>query len=50
MTVLDGAVIEEGCVFAAGAVVAAGVYRKNSIYGGVPAKFIKARVAEEGVA
>ena len=50
VTVLDGAVIEDGCVFAAGAVVAAGVYRKNSIYGGVPAKFIKARVTEEGVA
>ncbi|RWU17772.1 hypothetical protein DM813_24100 [Pseudomonas alkylphenolica] len=50
VTVLDGAVIEDGCVFAAGAVVAAGIYRKNSIYGGVPAKFIKSRVVEEGVA
>lgn len=43
-TILDGAVIENGCIIAAGALIIKGVYEKNSIYGGVPAKFIKKRV------
>jgi acetyltransferase-like isoleucine patch superfamily enzyme len=43
VTVLDGAVIGNGCIIAAGAVVKQGTYEDNSIYGGVPAKFIKKR-------
>lgn len=42
-TVLDGVEIEEGCVIAAGSLLTAGRYAANSIYGGVPAKFIKTR-------
>lgn len=42
-TILDGAVIEDGCIIAAGALVIQGRYSANSIYGGVPAKFIKGR-------
>jgi acetyltransferase-like isoleucine patch superfamily enzyme len=44
-TVLDGAVIEDGCVFAAGSVVTAGHYPANTIYGGVPARSIRGRVS-----
>ncbi|WP_395608522.1 acyltransferase [Pseudomonas sp. B22129] len=43
VTVLDGVVLEEGCVVAAGAVLKAGRYAANSIYAGVPAKRIKER-------
>ncbi|MBS1563661.1 MAG: acyltransferase [Bacteroidetes bacterium] len=44
-TILDDVVIEDGCIIAAGSVVKSGVYTKNGIYGGVPAKFIKSRLA-----
>ena len=47
VTILDGVNIEEGCIIAAGAVVKAGNYKKNGIYGGVPAKFIKNRFEEK---
>jgi|TARA_B110000908_G_C10222147_1_gene435937 acetyltransferase-like isoleucine patch superfamily enzyme len=43
VTILDGAIINDGCVIAASALVRAGVYEKNTIYGGVPAKKIKSR-------
>lgn len=43
VTILDGAIIEDGCVFAAGSVVIAGRYAKNGIYGGIPAKLLKYR-------
>ncbi|GAB3747495.1 acyltransferase [Spirosoma pomorum] len=43
VTILDGVVIEDGCIIAAGSVVVAGQYKANSIYGGVPAKFLKPR-------
>jgi acetyltransferase-like isoleucine patch superfamily enzyme len=46
-TILDGTVIEDGCIIAAGTVVRDNVYKKNGIYGGVPAKLIKYR-ADEG--
>lgn len=42
-TILDGAVIGNGCIIAAGAVVNQGFYEDNCIYGGVPAKLIKKR-------
>jgi acetyltransferase-like isoleucine patch superfamily enzyme len=42
-TILDGAIVEDGCIIAAGAVVKQGLYQENSIYAGVPAKFIKKR-------
>ena len=42
-TILDGVNIEDGCIIAAGALVTEGVYEVNSIYGGVPAKFLKKR-------
>ena len=44
VTILDGVVIEDGCVIAAGALLIKGVYQKDSIYGGVPAKFLKKRI------
>lgn len=44
VTFLDGVTVEDGCIIAAGALLLKGVYSKNSIYGGVPAKFIKKRV------
>lgn len=44
-TILDDVVIEDGCIIAAGSVVKSGVYRQNGIYAGVPAKFIKPRLA-----
>lgn len=43
VTILDGAVIEDGCIVAAGALVIKGHYQANSIYGGVPAKRLKGR-------
>ena len=43
VTILDGVVVEDGCIIAAGSVVNAGTYNKNSIYAGVPAKYIKSR-------
>lgn len=42
VTILDGAVVGDGCVIAAGAVVA-GKFPDNCIIGGVPAKIIKYR-------
>ena len=44
VTVLDGVIIEDGCIIAAGAVVKKGRYISNSIYAGVPAKFIRSRI------
>lgn len=46
VTILDGAVIEDGCIVAAGAVVGKGIYGKNSILAGVPAKIIRNRFPE----
>jgi acetyltransferase-like isoleucine patch superfamily enzyme len=46
VTILDGAIIEDGCVIAAGTLVRDGIYTANSVYGGVPAKFIKKRCVE----
>jgi acetyltransferase-like isoleucine patch superfamily enzyme len=46
-TILDGVVVEDGCIIAAGAVLIAGIYPANNIYGGVPAKLIRYREAEE---
>jgi acetyltransferase-like isoleucine patch superfamily enzyme len=43
VTILDGAQIGSGCIIAAGSVVKNGVYLDDSVYGGVPAKFIKKR-------
>jgi acetyltransferase-like isoleucine patch superfamily enzyme len=43
-TILDGAIVEDGCIIAAGAVVIAGTYKADTIYGGVPAKFIGKRL------
>ena len=43
VTILDGAVIEDGVIIAAGSVVLKGIYKKESIYGGVPAKLLKTR-------
>lgn len=44
VTILDGVTVEDGCVIAAGAVLKNGIYDADSIYAGVPAKFIKKRV------
>ena len=43
VTILDGVIIEDGCIIAAGSVVIEGIYKRNCIYAGVPAKFIKER-------
>lgn len=43
VTILDGVIIESGCVLAAGAVVTKSTM-PNGIYAGVPAKLIKTRV------
>jgi acetyltransferase-like isoleucine patch superfamily enzyme len=43
-TILDGVTVEDGCIIAAGALLIKGIYEKDSIYGGVPAKFIKSRL------
>ncbi|PWG78721.1 acyltransferase [Pararcticibacter amylolyticus] len=45
VTVLDGVVLGNGCIVAAGAVLTGGVYEPFCIYGGVPAKMIKRRLA-----
>jgi acetyltransferase-like isoleucine patch superfamily enzyme len=46
VTILDGATIGDGCVIAAGSVVIAGEYADFGIYGGIPAKLIKSRKAQ----
>lgn len=43
VTILDGVTVENGCIIAAGTLLVKGVYLKDSIYGGVPAKFLKKR-------
>ena len=43
VTILDGVIIEDGCIIAAGSVLTNGRYKKNAIYGGVPAKLLKSR-------
>ncbi|MDQ0739332.1 DapH/DapD/GlmU-related protein [Pseudomonas sp. W4I3] len=43
VTVLDGVILEDGCIVAAGTVLKAGRYASNAIYAGVPAKQIKER-------
>ncbi len=43
VTILDGAIIESGCIIAANSLVPKGKYIANNIYGGVPAKLIKHR-------
>lgn len=43
VTILDGVVVEYGCVIAAGALLTKGNYEAYGIYGGVPAKLIKFR-------
>ena len=43
VTILDGAIINDGCVIAASALVTAGNYENDTIYGGIPAKKIKRR-------
>jgi acetyltransferase-like isoleucine patch superfamily enzyme len=43
VTILDGAVIGDGCIIAAGAVVNKS-FPSNSIIGGVPAKLLKSRI------
>lgn len=46
VTILDGAIIGEGCIIAAGSVVTKS-FPANSIIGGVPAKLLKSRVEEK---
>lgn len=46
-TVLDGAQVGDGCVFAAGSVVIAGRYPPRGIYGGVPARLLRQRTAAD---
>jgi len=43
VTILDGVTIENGCIIAAGSVLTEGLYKENSIYGGIPAKFLRKR-------
>ena len=43
VTIIDGVVIEEGCVIAAGSVVTKS-FTKMSIIGGIPAKIIRSRL------
>jgi len=43
VTILDGTIVEDGCVIAAGAVLNGKTYPSNSIIGGVPAKVLKSR-------
>lgn len=45
-TLLDGSIVKEGCVIAAGAVLTTTTI-PYSIYGGVPAKFIKPRFSKQ---
>ena len=42
VTILDGTILEDGCIVAAGAVVK-GHFPKYSVIGGVPARIIKTR-------
>jgi acetyltransferase-like isoleucine patch superfamily enzyme len=44
VTILDGVTVEDGCIIAAGALLIKGTYQKDSIYGGIPARFIKSRI------
>ena len=46
-TVLDGAEVGNGCVFAAGSVVIAGHYDDFGIYGGIPARLLRLRTATD---
>ncbi|MFN8242283.1 MAG: acyltransferase [Bacteroidales bacterium] len=46
-TILDGVVLGNGVVVAAGAVLTAGFYEGDSVYGGIPAKFIRKRLDSE---
>jgi acetyltransferase-like isoleucine patch superfamily enzyme len=43
VTVLDGTILDDGCIVAAGAVLNGKEYPKNSIIGGVPARVLKSR-------
>lgn len=43
VTILDGAMIGKGCIFAAACVVTAGNYEDFGIYAGVPAKLVRYR-------
>lgn len=43
VTILDGVDIEDGCIIAAGALLTEGIYKKNCIYGGIPARLLKLR-------
>ena len=43
VTILDGAVVGDGCVIAAGAVVR-GTFPENCVIGGVPARILKFRI------
>jgi acetyltransferase-like isoleucine patch superfamily enzyme len=43
VTILDGVTIESGCIIAAGSVLPDGIYEKNCIFGGNPAKLIRKR-------
>jgi len=47
VTILDGAIIENGCIIAAGALITKGIYKANSIYAGVPAKLLRKRINEK---
>jgi acetyltransferase-like isoleucine patch superfamily enzyme len=42
-TILDGVVLEDGCIIAANCLLPRGHYKGNSIYGGNPGRFIKER-------
>jgi acetyltransferase-like isoleucine patch superfamily enzyme len=42
-TILDGVIIEDGCIIGAGSVVTRSTCKTNGIYAGVPAKLIKSR-------
>ncbi len=42
-TILDGVVVENGCIIAAGALLTKGKYEAYGIYGGTPAKLLKFR-------
>lgn len=41
--VLGGAVLQKGCIVSAKSLVRKGCYKNNSVYGGVPARFIRKR-------
>jgi carbonic anhydrase/acetyltransferase-like protein (isoleucine patch superfamily) len=47
-TVLDNAIVEEGCIIAANALVLSGAHLEpNSVYAGVPAKKVKEITPEQ---